>query len=81
MRFDFSKLRGRIVEKFGTAAAFADAMGRSKAWVSARLSNGVHWSSDEIAQACDLLGLAAEDIPDYFYVPEFRFSELSPEED
>ena len=38
MKFDFSKLRGRIVEKFGTCAKFAASMGRSKVWENIKAS-------------------------------------------
>lgn len=73
MKFDFSKLRGRIVEKFGTCAKFAASMGRSKVWVSTRLNNVVPWSADEIAEACkpERLDIAQEDIPYYFFTPKF----------
>lgn len=30
MAFDYSKLKGRIIEKYGTQAAFAKAMGTSQ---------------------------------------------------
>ena len=74
MPFDFSKLRGRIVEKFGTCERFAGAMGKSKGWVSTRLNNVVPWGADEIKRACepDLLDIPAESIPAYFFTPEFR---------
>lgn len=74
MPFDFSKLRGRIIEKYGTYGRFADAMGHSKAWVSVRLNNAVSWSADEIRRACmpDVLDIPAEEITNYFFVPKFR---------
>lgn len=73
MPFDFSKLRGRIVEKFGTCGNFATTMGKSKVWVSTRLNNVVPWSSDEIAEVCkpEKLDIAPEEIPDYFFTPKF----------
>lgn len=72
MRFDFSKLRGRIVEMYGTNASFAEAMGQSKAWLSVRINNVVHWAADDIMKACELLHIPAEEIPIYFFTPEFR---------
>ena len=73
MIFDFSRLRGRIVEKYGTCAAFADAMGRSKVWVSSRLDNSVQWRAAEMRAAAALLDIAAEDIPAYFLNPKVPF--------
>lgn len=74
MGFDFSKLRGRIIEKYGSCRAFGVAMGRSPVWVSTRLNNVVPWSADEIAQASapDKLDIAPEAIPEYFFTPKFR---------
>lgn len=73
MPFDYSKLRGRIVEKFGTCTKFAASMGRSKVWASTRLNNVVPWTSDEIAEACkaERLDIAPEEITDYFFTPKF----------
>lgn len=66
MIFNFSKLRGRIVERFGTCDNFAAAMGHSKVWLSARLNNTVQWRAAEMRKAADLLGIPADDIPAYF---------------
>jgi hypothetical protein len=72
MPFDFSRLRGRIVEKFGTCEAFAARMGRSKGWISTRLNNVVPWGSDEIKEAADLLGIPSEEIHEYFFAKLVR---------
>lgn len=73
MEFDFSKLRGRIIEKFGTCEAFATAAGFTKARLSARLNNAVHFDIEEIVLLCkpELLDIDANDIPVYFFVPKF----------
>lgn len=73
MPFDFSKLRGRIIEKFGTCERFGEAAGRSKSWVSSRLNNVVPWGADEIRDVCraDLLDIPADEIPVYFFTPKF----------
>lgn len=71
MRFDFSRLRGRIIEKFGSCEAFAAAMGRSKVWLSSRLNNAVQWRSAEIRQAAELLEIPEEEIPRFFLVRKF----------
>ena len=71
MEFDFSKLRGKIVEKFGSCARFAAAMGHSKVWLSSRLNNVVPWKAEEMREAAALLDIAPEDIPLYFLTPKF----------
>jgi hypothetical protein len=71
MPFDFSKLRGLIVEKFGSCDRFAAAMGHSKVWLSSRLNNVVPWRGQEMREAAELLGIAPEEIPRYFLTPKF----------
>lgn len=74
MAFDFSRLRGRIVEKFGTCGKFAEAMGKTKGWLSNRLSGLVSWDASEIHAACapEMLDIAPEEIPAYFFTPKFH---------
>ena len=74
MQFDFSKLRGRIIERYGSCAAFASDMGKSSVWVSSRLNNVVHWAADEIAEAIkpERLDIPPEEIPAYFFKPKFH---------
>ena len=62
MDYDYSKLRGRIVEKFGTASAFADALHTHKAQVSAKLNNKVDITKQDIESWSNLLDI---DITDY----------------
>lgn len=70
MVFDFSKLRGRIVEKFGSCDSFATAMGRSKVWLSSRLNNVVQWRAAEMREAAQLLEISESEIPRYFLNPK-----------
>lgn len=74
VEFDFSKLRGRIVEKFGTIAGFCDAADISMQRMSARLNNRHQFQPTEIKRFCmpDLLDIADEEIPAYFFVPKVR---------
>lgn len=70
MVFNYSKVRGKIKEVFGTQSAFADAMGISAITLSAKLNNKVQWKSSEIDKACELLKIAKEEIPIYFFTPK-----------
>ena len=68
MAFDYSKLRGRIIEKFGSQMSFAEAMDISERTLSLKLSGKRMWKQSEICLAINLLGLSDEDIKDYFFV-------------
>lgn len=65
--FDYSKLRGRIVEKYSTQGKFAEAVGLTDRSVSLKLNNGIGFSQDEIINWCELLNLESCDIPTYFF--------------
>lgn len=67
MEFDYSKLTGRIIEKFGKQSAFAKAMGLSERSISLKMTNQRYFKQTEIVRAVELLGLQATDIPEYFY--------------
>ena len=77
MEFDFSRLRGRIVERYGSYTAFAESLGKSSVWISNRLNNVVHWSSDEIHEVCqpERLDIPPEEIHLFFYARKFRLTE------
>lgn len=74
MEFDFSKLRGRIVEKCGSVSAFAKILNISDSAASYRLSNKTPWSGPEIFRAIqpDCLDIVPDDIPVYFFSPKVR---------
>lgn len=64
---DYSKLRGRIVEKFGTLGKFAEAMPLSTVSLSNRLSGSYPWKAPEIARACELLDIPLDEAYIYFF--------------
>lgn len=63
----YSKLKGRIVEKFGSQAAFAVAMGWREALLSAKLNNKSQWTFAEVMKACKLLGIPLNEAHLYFF--------------
>ena len=67
MTKDFSKLSGKIVEKYGTQYTFAIALGLSERSLSLKLNNKVGWRDEEMERAIDLLDLDLNDIPAYFF--------------
>lgn len=72
MHIDYSKLIGRIIEKFGTRTAFADAMGLKLGALSSRLSNKARWQTEEYIKASELLDIPPEEIYAYFFTPKLR---------
>lgn len=72
MAFDYSKLRGKIVEKFGTQTEFSKAMNLSERTMSLKLNGERTWKQDEICKAVGLLELSNEDIQDYFFTPKVQ---------
>lgn len=67
MAYDYSKLMGRIVEKFTTQGNFAKEMGISEHSMSNKLNNNIHFKQTEITKACTLLEIPDADIPAYFF--------------
>lgn len=67
--FDYSKLRGRIVEKYGQIKNFAAAMELPTSTVSQYLNNHYSWKQYDVMLAAEKLDIATEDIPKYFYTP------------
>lgn len=67
MSFNYSKLKGRIIEKYGTQRNFAREMNLSEKTLSSKLKNITSWKNDDISRACDLLEIPMEEIPVYFF--------------
>ena len=63
----YGKLRERIKARYGTIGAFAIAMGKDRSTISNKLNGLVAWTQDEIEDACRLLEIAIEEVPEYFF--------------
>lgn len=66
---DYSKLRGRIIERYGKYYAFADDLGISAHTLSERLNNQSAWSHDDMSRAISLLGILDSEVGAYFFTP------------
>lgn len=64
---DRNKLRGRIIEVFGTQTEFAKALGIEDSTLSYKLRNKRELTRSEIEKWCDLLEIPAEKIHVYFF--------------
>lgn len=82
MSNDYSKLLGKITEKFGTQAEFANALGISERSVSLKLNNKVSWKDSEIAKAVEILEIDPENIPAYFLSIKFnKYEQKTPDKE
>lgn len=67
MSFNYSKLLGKITEKYGTQYNFASGMGISERSLSLKLNNKVRWKDTDIKKACELLGISDDEVGEYFF--------------
>lgn len=74
--FDYSKLKGKIKEVYGTQENFASAMLMSTVTLSAKLNNKISWTQAEMNLACDLLSIPYEFIPVIFLLKKLRLLNL-----
>lgn len=65
--FNYSKLKGRIIEKFETQGKFADVNQLSDRSMSLKLNNGIGLSQEEILRWCELLDIDIAEIPQFFF--------------
>ena len=72
MKYDFRKLRGKIIEVFGKQEAFALALGMSTHSLSLKLNSLRYFKPTEISKSIELLGLELTDIPEYFFTVEVQ---------
>lgn len=66
-RFDYSKLKGRIVEICGTQKAFAEMLGITEATMTSKLNCYSYFTQEEIAKAVEILRISLDDISVYFF--------------
>lgn len=67
MHFDYSKLRGRIIEKFGTCEAFNNAAGWHPNKTSRILTNKHKMFTEDMEKFVELLDIDTADIKAYFF--------------
>ena len=72
MAFDYSKLRGRIIEKFGTYGAFADHINTSKQTVSLKLSGAIQFNQKDIVMWCSALDIEISESGQYFFAQKVK---------
>lgn len=70
MKYDYSKLKCRVVKICKTRKNFADKMGLSERTISMKLNNNGYFSQDEIDKAVSILHLQDSDIQSHFFSKE-----------
>jgi DNA-binding XRE family transcriptional regulator len=67
MKFNYSKLLGRMRECGFTQEQLAKAIGINKGTLSAKINNRFSFSQEEIIAICKLLNIPVCEIGEYFY--------------
>lgn len=70
MSYDYSRLRGKIVEICKTNREFAKQIGLSERTVSLKLNNLAPFTQQDIEKSVKVLNLTADDVQDYFFTKE-----------
>lgn len=77
--YDTSKLRGRIVEKYGSQSAFADASGNSVTFISQYMNGKTQLTQATMDKWIELLDIADNDIRAYFFTLRVHETEMRDE--
>lgn len=70
MAFDYARLKGRIIEKYGTQTKFVKVFGISENSFSLKMNNKSRFTSDDIIKMTKLLEIKKEDVGEYFFTPK-----------
>ena len=65
--FDYSKLKGKIVEVLGNQSNYAKALNLSETSITNKLNNAVYFTQGEIMTSIDVLHINLEEISTYFF--------------
>lgn len=75
--YDTTKLRGRIIEKYGSQNAFAKAVNRSITNVSQYLNGHIYLDQRTIDEWANALDISIMDLPAYFFTKKVHEIEQS----
>lgn len=70
--FNYSKLKGKIIEVCGTQGVFAEKMGLSERTISLKLANKIFFKQDEMVKALEILNIPLEELELYFFDAEVQ---------
>lgn len=72
IEYDYSKLKGRIVEKYGSCGSFSKDLGVSRVILSKKMNNKTRFTSDDISTITELLEIPIEEIGIYFFTQKVK---------
>lgn len=75
MSYDYGKLKGRIVEIFGTQKKFAESIGFSERTLSLKLNNKVAWKQTRFPRHKNFLKLKIKKLTIIFLIEKFNLFE------
>lgn len=67
VEYKYNKLRGRIVEKYGSLSAFSEHTIISRVSISNKMTGKCGFSQEDIEEWAKLLDIAPEDYGSYFF--------------
>ena len=67
MKYNYSKLLGKIRECGLTQERLAEAIGKNKSTISAKINNQFSFTQEEIDDICKVLDISNDEIGDYFF--------------
>ena len=65
--YDYNKLRGRIVEKYGSAQKFSEAIGLSNVTISRKLMGLSEFSQSDIEKWSQFLEINSKDYASFYF--------------
>lgn len=63
----YRRLRGRIIERYGTQGKFAKALGITDQTLTGKLSGRIQFSQEDIIKWSNLLGVEVNDVGAFFF--------------
>lgn len=65
--YNYSKLRGKIIEKFGSITAFCQEVELSEPSIHSKLKHRTEFTQSQIIKSCILLDIQLKDMFKYFF--------------
>jgi len=65
--YQYDDLVGKIIAKFGSRKAFAEAMHMTPESLSMKLNGKRYFNQKQITRACELLGIDESEVNKYFF--------------
>ena len=65
--YQYNRLKGKIIEKYGTRKAFAKAVGISENSLSLKLNGKTGFSQEDIEKWSSLLDITMDEYPSFYF--------------